>query len=401
MKRCIVKAAPLFLVLSMATVTLAAIPDSDSWLTEPEGLDADSTETQPSELPELEADFIEAESSELPELYVESKRSKFLHILAYVREYSMLNTYSDTISLFREKMVDYMLPPEKKSKFKGWSIPRILKAASYYRFTDADGLDSVSDRNPHHFSWSDWINIPALTPIPENLHGMTAATDTLFGKYSPTETWIRRNDHVSVAVNVLADTMSQKWAPDLSAFFHRNLEFDNFKLQYDYNNVLKDSVTPEDLTHFSFIIESTGRGHEMFRFNRRDEDAFVTTTADVFIIDREYITLKEAKKWGKHDFSNDDLDIFVPAEAPLLTDDILNLIARVDGIDEDSLKLATAPDGKIRGNDRPNRSYRIGNRLLLMLKGATGISRYKYNKMMKNVWKKYRLDRKQETIRKK
>ncbi len=55
--------------------------------------------------------FMQENTIQLPEVIVESGRHKVMHMLAYVREYSTLSTYTDTVSLFREKMVDYMLPP--------------------------------------------------------------------------------------------------------------------------------------------------------------------------------------------------------------------------------------------------------------------------------------------------
>ncbi|MDE6097647.1 MAG: carboxypeptidase-like regulatory domain-containing protein, partial [Muribaculaceae bacterium] len=54
--------------------------------------------------------FLSENISELPEVVVESRRRRVLHVLAYVREYSTLTTYTDSVFLFREKMVDYMLP---------------------------------------------------------------------------------------------------------------------------------------------------------------------------------------------------------------------------------------------------------------------------------------------------
>ena len=89
--------------------------------------------------------------TELPEMVVESGKRRVLHMLAYVREYSTLSSYGDTVLLFREKMVDYMFVPDKKMRFKGWTIPRILKTKSYYRFTDGQGLDSVSDYCGRYF----------------------------------------------------------------------------------------------------------------------------------------------------------------------------------------------------------------------------------------------------------
>lgn len=89
--------------------------------------------------------FLSEKVSELPEVIVKSSQQRLLHILAYVREYSTLATYTYTIFLFREKMVDYMLPSDNKIKFKGWTYPRVLTCKSYYRFTNNNGLDSVSD----------------------------------------------------------------------------------------------------------------------------------------------------------------------------------------------------------------------------------------------------------------
>ncbi len=89
--------------------------------------------------------FMEELITELAEVVVESRQKKVLHVLAYVREYSTLSTFTDTVSMFREKMVDFMLPDEK-TRFRGWRRPRILNSKSYYRFSNADGIDSVSDR---------------------------------------------------------------------------------------------------------------------------------------------------------------------------------------------------------------------------------------------------------------
>ena len=50
--------------------------------------------------------FMQENIPELPEVTVETRQHRVLHMLAYVREYSTLSTYTDTVSLFREKMVE-------------------------------------------------------------------------------------------------------------------------------------------------------------------------------------------------------------------------------------------------------------------------------------------------------
>ena len=50
--------------------------------------------------------FLREFAEELPEVVIETRNRRVFHILAYVREYSTMTTLSDTIFLFREKMVD-------------------------------------------------------------------------------------------------------------------------------------------------------------------------------------------------------------------------------------------------------------------------------------------------------
>ncbi|MEF2644464.1 MAG: hypothetical protein U0M50_10470, partial [Paramuribaculum sp.] len=119
--------------------------------------------------------------TDLPEVVVESKAHKVLHMLGYVREYSMLATYTDTVFLFREKTVDFMLTPDKNVKFKGWVNPRVLKSRSYYRFTDSNGLDSVSDESNYHFSWSDWVGVVTSPRMPQRLRMSDFSADTVMG----------------------------------------------------------------------------------------------------------------------------------------------------------------------------------------------------------------------------
>ena len=337
---------------------------------------------------ETDTIFLQENLTELPEVIVETRQHKILHLLGYVREYSTLTTYTDTVFLFREKMVDYMLTPDKKIRFRGWSQPRVLKSKSYYRFTDALGIDSVSNECNYHFSWSDWIGIMSVLQIPVTLKRVEYGTDTVYGKYSPTEVWIRNKDRINIDVNVLADTTSRKWVPNLSAFFQNYLDFDNFRVRFNYDNVVKDSVSPMELTGYSFNIESEGRGRNMFRFNRPDEPFFVSTYAEVYIIDKEYITLKEAKKWAGIKFNTEEIEIYEPAEAPELQPAVLALIERVEGVTPEEIRLKLTPDHRVGQGKIVKRD--LGYRALQLLKRLTGISAAKAHRNMNRRWEEFK-----------
>lgn len=327
-------------------------------------------------------------TTELPEVLVESRQHKVLHMLGYVREYSTLSTYTDTVSLFREKMVDYMLTPSDKVKIKGWRNPRVLKSRSYYRFTNAYGLDSVSDKCNYHFSWSDWIRIIASPTMANGVKDIDNGTDTLYGKYGPTEIWMRNNDKVIVDINVLADTISRKWVSNLSTFFEKHFDFEKFKLRFNYGNVASDSIYPSDLIGYSFNIESNGRGIDMFMFNSKDEPFFVSTYAEIYILDKEYITVKEAKKWDGKIFVKNNFEIIEPAEAPELQVPVKELISRVNAINHDNIRLDFTPDYSLVS--RGVRKQNIGQRAFLLLKQITGISKYKFHRNSNRKWNEFR-----------
>lgn len=335
--------------------------------------------------------FLEENLTELPEVKVESRSQKVMHILAYVREYSTLSTYTDTVTLFREKMVDFMLVPDRKIRFKGWRNPRVLKCKSYYHFTNSNGLDSVSDESGYHFSWSDWIGIPSEFSLPASLRHEGCGLDTVRGKYGVSEVWTKTDDRLSVDVDVLADTTNRKWVPSLSGFFRNGIDFDYFNLRFNYDNIYGESVSPMNLTGYSFNMDSNGRGHGMFMFNRVDEPFFVNTYAEVYLLDNEYITVKEARKWERQKFDSDEIKIFVPDKAPELQASTLALIDRVNRIDRGQVRLDQDPDHRYLGGIMSHENF--GTRLLSLLKNMTGISSIRMKYKNEKQWKKFRKDR--------
>lgn len=342
--------------------------------------------------------FLSENFAELPEVIVEGKNRTVLHILAYAREYSTLTSYTDTVTMFREKMIDFMLPDNgRKSGFKGWKYPRVLNSRSYYRFSDINGLDSVSDRWNNHFTWSDWVGISPDISLPPSLAMSEIATDTLRGKYSPAEIWMKSGEKISVNVDVLADTVSRKWVPGITTFFDKeNMEFDNFRLRLNYSGVLDNQLSPLSLSGYSFNVESRGRGREMFHFRRYDQPFFVTTYTEVYIIDKEFITLKEARKWEKMKSIGNDIEIFEPEEAPALDSSTLTLIARVKGIDDGKVRSQLAVDHNLVNRNVRKGNFGFGYRALSMLKLLTGITHYKSEKNVQRNWKKFRDDYKKQ-----
>lgn len=286
----------------------------------------------------------------LPELKVDNKKYDVLHLLGYVREYSTLTTYTDTVFLFREKTVDFMVPTRRIRKFAGWTQPRVLASQSYYRFTDHYGLDSVSDRYSQHFSWSDWVGIPAHVDIPERLRN-SSGNDTVRGRFGPTAVWSRAEETVRADIDVLSDTVNYKWTPALARFISDEVDFSNISVRYNYDNVLGDDLWARDLSWMSFDIESRGRGRRVGRGMRNysNEDCRINTYGEIFIADRELISLSEARKWERLAPRGDEIGIIRPDGIPAPDPRIASLVARVDSMDHNALRLNEKVDTSLAG----------------------------------------------------
>lgn len=328
----------------------------------------------------------------LPEVTV-SGRNNVLHLLAYAREYSSLTTYTDTVTMFREKMVDFMLPDNSKSGFKGWRYPRVINSKSYYRFTNAAGLDSVSDRCNHHFTWSDWIGILPEFDMRPRIAAAEAGSDTVASRYSPAEIWVRTGSRLMIDVDVLADTAGYRWVPGMVHFLRKDdIGFDRFNLHLSCDNVAGGSVMPGDIAGFSFNIESRGRGHNMFMFNRRDEPFFVTMYTEVYILDKEYITIGEAKKWERNLPAAGDMGIYRAPDAPPLQQPIVELMARVGNINHEEARLSIDPDNRLAGRDL-HAGHDFGKEVVKRLKGLFGIDHLRANRKHKRQWRDFRRSR--------
>ncbi len=298
-------------------------------------------------VPDMNVDtvFLRENIMELPEFVVESRQKKVLHVLAYVREYSTLSTYTDTVFMFREKMVDFMLPGEGKLRFRGWRY-------------------------------------------------------TLSGKYSPVEIWGRNTSRITVDVDVLADTIGRKWVPNASGFFvNEDIDFERFSLRLNYNSLPGEAVSPADLTAYSFNIESRGRGRGMFQFNSRNQPFFVATYTEAYILDKEYITVKEARKWERRKFDAGEVGIYEPQEAPELQPAILALIDRVNNADNDKIRVGLEPDRRLMSRNVSKRNFNIGYRALSMLKQLTGITLMRSHKNFNRKWNEFTDGQKERNLR--
>jgi hypothetical protein len=131
----------------------------------------------------------------------------------------------------------------------------------------------------------------------------------------------------------------------------------------------------------------------MFQFSRHDQPFFVTTYAEVYILDKEFITVKEAKKWDNLNLS-EEIEIFEPEEAPDLSPSTLALIDRVNNIDADQVRLSIKPDERLMSRNIRKSNFGIAHRALSLLKQLTGITYFRSHSNINKNWNKLKKEQK-------
>lgn len=301
-------------------------------------------------------DATTAESSEgnfkndgkiLPAVIVRPKKYSSIHLIYYVREYSTMAGDYDTIRLFREKTVDFMIPVHG-SKKSGWLNPRVLASRSYYRFTNYEGLDSVSDRYREHFSWSDWISLFDRIQLPEKLFSENSYEDpsTPFCTYT-----VVSGDDIVLTADLLKDASNRKLMPSASRLFETaGLKFLKFDTKYCLTNLEKASATPENVKRFDVDIRSENRGRVNYSASlKTKETCFVDTHAEFYMIAKEYLNKSEATQWRNKPHQSDEIEINAPEEADPLPDLYADLVNRVDNIDVAQLRINAEMDARLIG----------------------------------------------------
>lgn len=265
----------------------------------------------------------------LPEVIVKSRRkdANVMHIAGIVREYSYLQTYFDTVFMYRDKYVDFMIPLPTVKNFVGWKVARTLKSDSYYQFFDYSGKDSVSDRYYLNFSLGNRIAIPGQIRVERS-----------------------RKDNADFSINLMLDKNAEQWQPGVTSLLKRNTGIEQFDVQYFFENIEgMDLILPVYISKAYYTLQSYGELPRMRLPGLADKKFQVNTKSELYITDRQFLTVKEAKRYQKQPSLVLEKCEFSGIDVPPLPDELKDLVARVKAIDHLKLRLNEKPDSLAKG----------------------------------------------------
>lgn len=187
--------------------------------------------------------------------------------------------------------------------------------------------------------------------MPETLKGQETAEATVGGRHGPAAVWRRNGDDISLEIDILADERNARWAPGLYGFVKNGLDIRRMNLKYLFSGVGSDTILADDIARMSFSIESNGRGRNLNLFFRTSDPVYVDTYAEIYMTDKEYISVPEAKRWEKALPRNGGIGFFPPPDAPELQPAIRSIVERVEAIDYSALRLNEKPDSRYAGKN--------------------------------------------------
>ena len=278
--------------------------------------------------PEEEAVFLIENDYELPELTVDDTSRTMLHLTGYVRYYGTGTTDQDTVMSFSESIVDFMLPRQKKTKFKGWKDARVLASRNYHQRI-SNTVDTIAySEQPSGPSGGSYF-IDDEFEIPQEIKSGKSNRVIINGKYSPERTWVELGDTYFLEIDDLADSKNHKESPNALKLLGATVDFNKVERRYKFEKNQEKIITPEDLKEMSYAFEMLIRG-KLFRKMIKSKDPInLNAYAELYIIDREYITEEEAKDLKKNPPQIKASSIKAPANAPQLHPELVKIKERV------------------------------------------------------------------------
>lgn len=271
---------------------------------------------------------------ELPGILVTPGNRPLLHLTGYMREVASILGSSDSLTVYKESIVDFLIPVGK-TREKGWSKPRVLTSKIYVRMSDSSGMDSVSGQLDEKFLLrGDKYNfIPSVKAIPESMKVTEgAARKTIMGKYSPKHIWEKNGETTRWYFDCLADKEGHVYTPRALKVAGMTSDLKEASFNYVFHIDEGNTLKPTDMTRVSLSIDLLVRGKLAMKAYNSTGPLHLRTYIEVYLTEREYLTDAEGKAIKKEAPVYRTSDVKAPADATPLHPGIARMIERVNAL---------------------------------------------------------------------
>lgn len=262
----------------------------------------------------------------LPEVVVDDVSRNILYIQAYVREYVTFDNSKDTLAIFKEQIVDYAIPIGK-AKYKGWKKPRVLdqKEYEYARIEKKKTtIDTLLYSDGGKFRTTNF-NIAQKFKMPESILSGDSTEYVKYGKYYPSERWSVVGNSYIYEDDELCDEKGHVYAPGFLKMLGMSAAQTMSEHKYKFEKSGKPGANVENLVEASENFDMIFKGKLFKKATEQNEDTEMSFFAEMFVIDRAYITAEEAKVLKKDVPIIDIINYKLPDAIPAPPEKVSNL----------------------------------------------------------------------------
>lgn len=265
---------------------------------------------------------------QLPDMVVSPGERPLAYMKGYMRAVMTLFGSSDSITLLKEGIVDFLVPVGK-TKVKGWNKPRELVSKVYERTVNSKGIVNVQGEcDRPYLMWTDKF---PLLPSEVKSNVPVVRNDTVVrGKYGLKSSTTRRGDILRVYADGLADQANHTLSPSMLKILGMTTDFTDISMNYVYGLEEDGSCRPLDLSQISMSMDMSIRGKLIKHAFHSDSPVNVKVYIEIFITDREYLTPDEAKQLSKKKPALTRADVKAPAGVPPLHPALEALVRQVE-----------------------------------------------------------------------
>lgn len=272
---------------------------------------------------------------DMPEVTISPMGRPFLRITGYLRVVTSVKGSPNSVTAFKESIVDFLLPVEKKTKAKGWNRSRDLVSKRYMRKIGANGVDSIGYDKDLDFL----LSIGNVVGFPQKTNNLAKALKlndktmnggTVMGKYAPKAVVQRTGNNVHIFIDGLADYKGHKTSPWQLKLLGFTTEFTDMHINGLFRTDNNDEILITDVQQFSWAINALVKSRFVKKKFRSTEPLDAKLYVEFFVTGREYLTEEEAEELKKEPPSVSVSDIKAPAEAPALHPGIREIIERTE-----------------------------------------------------------------------
>jgi len=255
-------------------------------------------------------------------------RTAGIKMLCYAREYKSSISGRDTITIFSEKMIDYVIPLDKHvRKFKGHTSPRVLNSRTVARYSFENNTDSIA-RGIDEKTFS-WIILASIEneeiKEPEALRGVSSGS--FVSREKGGETIYRKNGkHFSSSCDFLYDKPNHRWSPAILKLLGATTIFNEVSETLVYPIKKSGKYNVYDIALLSYTMAATGRGKFIKKMFDTSEPVEMHSLVEVYPVECEPVTVEESIAIHKN--KPEKTEFIIPQIVPPVDSAVQSMIDR-------------------------------------------------------------------------